>query len=86
MTTQLIKANSILGKKVRNYINWKYSGNRSCCFITVGGRLSIKVVTRCHKKDHYPKKLRDKYRRHTVHSEYVNQYQMNDLYINLKEK
>ncbi len=85
MTPQLIKADSRLGKKVIRYVGWKYSGTRTCCCILVYG-CALKVITRCHKKDHYPKKLRDKYRRHTVHSEYVNQYQMNDLYRNLKEK
>ncbi|CAH9013243.1 conserved hypothetical protein [Vibrio phage 501E54-1] len=80
MASQLIKANPVLGKKVRNYIHWRYSGTRTCCVITVDGNLAIKVITRCHKRDHYPKKLRNKYRRYTVHLEYVNQYQMNDLW------
>ncbi|AUR93513.1 hypothetical protein NVP1187O_200 [Vibrio phage 1.187.O._10N.286.49.F1] len=83
MGTELIKAQSRLGKKVRNYIDWRYKGTRSCCFILLEG-CRIKVTTRCHKKDHYPIELRNKYRRCTVHTEHVNQYQMNDLARNLK--
>ena len=79
MKTFLVKANSTLGKKVRNYINWRYKGTRSCCCITVTD-CRIKVITRCHKKDHWPVKLRNKYRRYAVHTEYVNQYQMDDLW------
>lgn len=79
MKTFMVKSQSTLGKKVRNYIDWRYNSTRSCCFILVEG-CKIKVTTRCHKKDHYPSKLRSKYRRHTVHTEWVNQYQMNDLW------
>lgn len=81
MKTQLIKSSSILGQKVRYYIDWRYKGTRSCCCILVED-CRIKVITRCHKKDHYPTKLRNLYRRRTVHTEWVNQYQMNDLYKN----
>ena len=86
MKTQLIKAQSTLGKKVRNYIHHRYSGNRSCCFITVNTSGTIKVVTRCHKKDHYPERVRNAYRRRTVHTEFINQHEMNDLYNNRKDK
>ncbi len=79
MKTFLVSPQSRLGMKVINYVNWKYNNTRSCCCITVTD-CCIKVVTRCHKKDHWPVKLRNKYRRHAVHSEYVNQDQMNDLW------
>lgn len=82
MKTQLIKSSSLLGQKVINYINWRYNGTRSCCLITVTG-CWIKVNTRCHKKDHYPAKLRDMYRKATMHQEYVNCYQMNELWSDL---
>ncbi|AUR84740.1 hypothetical protein NVP1063O_073 [Vibrio phage 1.063.O._10N.261.45.C7] len=85
MKTQLIKSSSTLGQKVRKYVNWRYSGNRTCCCILVEG-CCIKVITRCHKKDHYPTKLRNTYRRYTVHTEHVNQYQMNDLWSFKKDK
>jgi hypothetical protein len=80
MKTFLVKSQSRLGKKVRNYINWRYKGLRSCCCIMVTSDACIKVITCCHNKDHYPTKLRNKYRRYTVHTEWVNQYQMNDLW------
>ena len=83
MKTLLIKPNTTLGKKVCNYIDWRYNGTRSCCVITCKGGY-LKVTTRCHRKDHYPVNLRNKYRRHTVHTEYVNQRQMNDLWKRIK--
>lgn len=86
MKTQLIKAQSILGKKVRYYIHHRYSGKRSCCFITVDGTGVIKVTSRCHKKDHYPKRVRNVYRRRTVRTECVNQYEMKYLWNNRKDK
>lgn len=86
MKTQLIKAQSTLGKKIKHYIQHRYSGKRSCCFITVDGTGVIKVVSRCHKKDHYPERVRNTYRRRTVRTEYVNQYEMNDLWNNRKDK
>ncbi|QXN60098.1 hypothetical protein KUA24_31 [Vibrio phage HNL01] len=77
MTTFLLKCNTPLSKNVRNYIDWRYNGTRSCCHILVEGA-RIKVTTRCHKRDHYPAKLRKAYRVWSVHTEYVNQYQMKD--------
>ncbi len=77
---QLLKTNTKLFTKVSGYINWRYRGTRSICFVTIDNSCRIKATTRCHKKDHYPTKTRKSYRVRTMHTEYVNQYQMNDLY------
>ncbi len=74
--TRCIKNSTILGVKIRNYIKWKYKGKRTACHMSVLTTGQIKITTRCHKKDHYPTKMRNAYRRHTVYTEYVNQYQM----------
>lgn len=79
MKTFLVRVKTPLGKRVINYIDWKYNGERSCCYIAVTSDGRIKVASRCHKKDHYPINLRNKYRRYSLQSEWVNQYQMNDL-------
>ena len=75
-TTTPIKTNTNLGMKVKNYIKWKYSGKRSLIYMGMTYEGCIRVTTRCHKKDHYPTNMRNAYRRHTVRTEYVNQYQM----------
>lgn len=72
----LIKNNTKLSAKVKNYIKWKYKGKRTACVIVVLTTGQIKITTRCHKKDHYPLTIRNTYRRRTVLTEYVNPYQM----------
>lgn len=74
--TTPIKGSTNLGMKVKNYIEWKYSGKRSLVYIGMTFEGYIRVTTRCHKKDHYPTPVRNTYRRRTVNTEYVNQYQM----------
>ncbi len=82
----LIKAQSTLGKKVRHYIKWKYSDNRSCCYILVDKNNALQVETRCHKKDHYPERVRNAYRLRTSLKETINQYDMNDVWNKRRDK
>lgn len=77
----LVRNNTRLMEKVKLYIKWRYNDTRSVCVATLDKGCRIRVITRCHERDHYPERLRNAYRRCTVHSEYVNQYQMNDLYV-----
>ncbi len=84
--TQLIKGTSPLGEKVKHYINWRYKGNRSCTHIIVTDLGSIKVTTRCHKKDHYPERVRNAYRMRTIHTEFINHQEMTDIWNNRKDK
>jgi len=79
MKTFLVKKDTPLAEKVMKYIDWKYKGTRYVCCIAVVN-CAIKVVTCCNKKDHYPVTLRNKYRKFSVRGEWVNQYQMNDLW------
>ncbi len=83
---QLIRSSSPLGEKIKHYINWRYKGNRSCAHIIVTDLGSIKVTTRCHKKDHYPERVHNAYRMRTIHTEFINQYEMIDIWNNRKVK
>lgn len=69
----IIKSNTKLGCNLKKYVDWKYSKSRSICVMLLDEVTGCaKITTRCHKKDHYPYKLRKIYRTNTVLTEFVN--------------